>query len=53
MINEFKKVKPEEFGHLHLVYHFTAPLKVLSSIFFYFYFSNQSKIMKNAFLISY
>ena len=26
MINEFDMVKPEKFGHLHLVYHFTVPL---------------------------
>ena len=24
-------VKPEKFGHLHLVYHFTVPLKKTSS----------------------
>ena len=25
-------VKPEKFGHLHLVYHFTVPLRVLSQV---------------------
>ena len=24
-------VKPEKFGHLHLVYHFTVPLRTLSN----------------------
>ena len=28
MINEFKLVKPENFGHLHSVYHFTVPLRI-------------------------
>ena len=27
MINEFKYINPEKFDHLHLVYHFTVPLK--------------------------
>ena len=27
MINDSNMVKPEQFGHLDLVYHFTVPLK--------------------------
>ena len=34
-------VKPEKFGHLHLVYHFTIPLKLLQE-FYQTYFFNLS-----------
>ena len=49
-------VKPEKFDYLHLVYHFTIPLKLVSSIFlFSFFFSRNGspkKIMnKKAFFI--
>ena len=27
MINEFKMINPEKLGHLHLVYHFTVPVR--------------------------
>ena len=34
-------VKPEKFGHLHLVYHFTVPLTISTKI---------SNLIKNDFL---
>ena len=39
-------VKPEKFGHLHLVYHFTVPLKVKSfpdSLIYCFKFDSYKK----------
>ena len=32
MINEFKYGQNEKFGHLHLVYHFAIPVKVLQKL---------------------
>ena len=42
-------VKPEKFGHLHLVYHFTVPLKVMSN-FFIFHKKEVCKKIENAVL---
>ena len=39
-------VKPEKFGHFHLVYHFTVPLKCVIC-----FIKSSLKIMKNAFCL--
>ena len=40
-------VKPERFGHLHLVYHFTVPLRHAHFVFYTFGVASSEKSGEN------